>query len=222
MNFSPEWDDAFRANTHISIWPWSDLVSYVHRYAPPSDAFRRVLELGCGMGANIRFFRELDLDYSAIEGSVAAVTRLRDVHPDLRDKIVVGDFTQAIPFNRPFDLVVDRAAVTHNTTVAIARTLRLVHELLRPGGKFIGIDWFSTQHDQATSGVALDPNTRTKIPVRQFAGIGIVHFADEGHILDLFTNARFHIERLEHKKNEVRVPVGSGQAAAWNLVAVKS
>src|SRR6202030_1413326 len=117
---------AFQLNTHISIWPWSDLVSYVNRYASSTKGYRRVLELGCGVGANIPFFLKQGSDYSSIEGSAAAVASLHEAYPTLRERIVVGDFTQAIPFSGPFDLVVDRSALTHNTTAAISRSLGML------------------------------------------------------------------------------------------------
>ena len=51
MTFSPAWDRAFEASTHISVWPWSDLVSYVNRYAKAANGYQRVVELGCGPGS---------------------------------------------------------------------------------------------------------------------------------------------------------------------------
>ena len=38
----------------MSIWPWSDLVSYVMRYTKINENYK-VLEIGCGSGANIPF-----------------------------------------------------------------------------------------------------------------------------------------------------------------------
>ena len=52
MSFSNEWENRYKAKTHLSIWPWSDLVSLVMRHKPIKENFK-VLELGCGAGANI-------------------------------------------------------------------------------------------------------------------------------------------------------------------------
>lgn len=221
MTFSREWEEAFRANTHVSVWPWSDLVSYVHRHAKPADGYCRVLELGCGVGANIPFFRALGVDYCAIEGSRSAVDKLCEAYPDLRAKILVGDFTQSIPFAGPFDLVVDRAALTHNTTTAIQHALHLIFGVLRSGGKFVGIDWFSTQHRSASGGVSVDQNTRADISEWPFDGVGNVHFSDELHISDLLAKAGFQVERLEHKQVDGMLPL-TGRQAMWSFVAAKS
>ena len=47
----------------------------------------RVLELGCGAGANIPFFLALGMDYYAIEGSPTIVKQLHKRYADLADKI---------------------------------------------------------------------------------------------------------------------------------------
>lgn len=222
MTFSNEWDDLYRANTHLSTWPWSDLVSYVHRYAKPSAGFKRVLELGCGAGANIPFFVKLCVDYCAVEGSPAIVERVLTTYPELRGKIIVADFTRSIPFDGPFDLVVDRISLAHNTTDAMDRTLKMIFNLLRNGGKFIGIDWFSDQHQDATLGELVDSHTRRNFPSSShLAGTGKVHFCDREHLVNLLEGTGFRIERLEHKLNQVFVPENAGQLGWWNFVAVK-
>jgi SAM-dependent methyltransferase len=220
MTFSKEWEQLYRANTHMSIWPWSDLVSYVHRYARPEDGFHRVLELGCGAGANIPFFVKLGADYCGIDVSSEIVALLHKSFPQLKDKIVVGDFTKAPPFGGPFDLVVDRSSVTHNTTAAIQTTLITIMRQLRKGGRFIGIDWFSTAYPDAKMGDTLDSHTRTNIPLGQFKGLGTVHFSDQAHILNLLTDVGFQVERLAHKKIDCVIP-GETPMGWWNFVAIK-
>jgi SAM-dependent methyltransferase len=135
--------------------------------------------------------------------------------------IKIGDFTQSLPFEGPFDLVVDRASVTHNATAAIRRAVELVFSQLRSGGKLIGIDWFSAAHPDAGLGRAIDVNTRTDVKDGQFEGVGIVHFSDRGHLSDLLGTAGFAIERLEHKLVERMVPADGGSLATWNFVAVR-
>ena len=221
MNFSTEWDRVYRDDEQLSRWPWSDLVSCVYRYARPSDGFQRVLELGCGAGANIPFFESLGTDYHGVEGSPSIVQSLHEQFPKIRDRIVVGDFTKTIPFDGKFDLVVDRSSITHNVTSAIHRTLRMIFSRLRAGGKFIGIDWFSTEHCDAQLGDALDAWTRTNIRSGQLSGVGAVHFTDSAHLCELLCGSGFEIERLQHKLVDTVVPEGNNRFAAWNFVAVK-
>lgn len=222
MTVTQEWETIFRSNTHISLWPWSDLVSYVHRYATPRAEYQRVLEFGCGAGANIPFFLHLGLDYHAIEGSPTIVARLHERYPKLRQTIIVGDFTQSITFNGLFDLVVDRAAIQHNATEAVRRAIALAYDRLRPGGKFIGIDWLSREHSEAAHGTRIDSHTRRDIPARAFKDVGTVHFFDEEHLVELLTSVGFRVQFLEHKVHQVVIPGGNDRPAWWNFVAVRS
>lgn len=194
-------------------------MSYVNRYAKPAQGYRRVLELGCGVGANVPLFLKLGVDYFAIEGSEAAVRMLHQAYPDLSDRIVVGDFTRDLAFDGVFDLVVDRSAITHNTTASIREVLRMVFDRLRPGGKLLGIDWFSTEYPDALWGEALDSHTRTNIQAGQFVGIGAVHFSDQNHVADLLSAAGFVLERLEHKRTELVFPAPGQRCGWWNFVA---
>lgn len=218
QGFSREWDDAFRASRSMSQWPWSDVVSLCSRHLPRGAQPLRVLELGPGIGANIPFFESLGACYHAVEGSPAMTERLWERFPALRDRVVAGDFTKSIPFAGPFDIILDRASLTHNTTESIRAGLGLVRERLSAEGRFIGIDWFSTAHGDFPFGIpAGDLYTRKDFPSRQFQGVGRVHFSDEGHLRDLFRE--FALLSLEHKRSERVQPVGVATMAAWNLVA---
>ena len=220
MNFSSEWDERYSADTHLSIWPWSDLVSYVMRYIQPNSAQLKVLELGCGAGANIPFFYTLGVDYYAIEGSPTVVNKLRERFPKLKNNIVVGDFTQDIPYVGLFDLVVDRGSLTHNTTSAIENALSIVYDKTKPGGKFFGIDWFSTEHTDFTGGEATeDYYTRKNYTNGQFAHLGCVHFSNKKHLQELF--ASFEIEIMEFKVVRRYVPEDKHILASLNFVAKK-
>lgn len=218
MNFSSEWDERYKANTHLSVWPWSDLVGFVMRHARPPGPGFRVLELGCGAGANIPFFQALGADYHGIEGSPAIVAALHERFPEWRDRIVAGDFTLDIPFEGEFDLVVDRSSLTHNTTAAIRHCLAMVKARLKPGSAFIGIDWFSTDYSEFSKGEdGGDAHTRSGFSQGPFAGVGRVHFSDRAHIEDLFNG--FELKVLEHKQVRREIPDDGWAFASWNFVA---
>lgn len=220
MSFSKEWDELYSADTHLSIWPWSDLVSYVMRYARPSNPNYRVLEIGCGAGANIPFFNNLGVQYYAIEGSAAIVERLWERFPEYKETIIVGDFTKDIPFSGHFDLIVDRASLTHNSTLAIKRCLEFAYDKLRVGGKFIGIDWFSTTHSEYQNGTIDDDIfSRRGYTSGPFKSVGRVHFSDKGHLLELFD--KFRLTVLEHKSVRREIPDDKFTLDVWNFVAEK-
>jgi SAM-dependent methyltransferase len=220
MTFSHEWDAVYRHGGQLSVWPWSDLVSMVMRYARPTGPAYRVAELGCGAGANIPFFLNLNVDYYAIEGSPHMVALLKGRYPQLADRLLAGDFTQDIPFPGPFDLIVDRSSLTHNSTRSIQRCLKIVYDKLKPGGAFIGIDWFSTEHSELPCGkIADDEYTRDNFSSGQFTQVGKVHFSDEKHLRFLLED--FNVEVMERKTVVRREPRDHWRFASWNFLAVK-
>ena len=215
MAFSHEWDKAYKNSCQMSKWPWSDLVSYVMRLNLAQNL--KVLEIGCGAGANIPFFLDLEVEYFAIEGSETIVSQIKRKYPRLSNRIVKGDFTTELPFCHKFDLVVDRSALTHNDTSAIQESIRLIQNKLQKGGYFIGIDWFSTLHSNANDGYEVDSYTRSNCQ-GQFKGVGKVHFSDKHHLYKLFKD--FSFLKLEHKVIETIVP-RSHNFAAWNFILQK-
>ena len=64
MSFSNEWNKLYLNNTNMSIWPWSELISlYYNNFSIKNKKKIKILELGCGAGANIPFFTKLNADY---------------------------------------------------------------------------------------------------------------------------------------------------------------
>ncbi len=220
MGCSKEWDECYKRNEHLSIWPWSDLISYVKRYVNfTADKFK-VLELGCGAGANIPFFKSLGMQYYSIEGSKTIVETLWKKFPEYKDTIITGDFTSDIPFEEKFDLIVDRGSLTNNTTLAIKNCLKNIYEKLNKSCGFIGIDWISTLHSDYKEGIVDgDINTKNFIKTGHLSGYGRVHFSDKKHLLELFSN--FKMEILEHKIIERSIPDEKYIMASWNFLAIK-
>ena len=220
MGFSPEWDVRYLENTHLSVWPWSDLVGYFNRYVQPVSSGTKVLEIGFGAGANIPFFQAKGVKYSGIEGSPSIYAKVSQSFPDLAESLYLGDFL-LFDFKDKYDVLVDRASMTHNSTRAIKEGLIHLSDHLRPGAKYIGIDWFSTCHSDYQSGESIDEFTRTNMTEGQFVGVGQVHFSTKAHIFELFSGAGLRITRLEHKKIHSEIPDTGHLFASWNLVAEK-
>ena len=217
--FSQEWEELYATNKHISIWPWSDLVSIVYRIVN-NDNPKSVLELGCGAGANVPLFLKLGIDYTGMEGSETIVSYLRRDYAASNCKFICCDFTDT-DFGSAYDLVIDRGSITCNTTTSIKRTLANLSRTLKPGTKVICVDWYSTEHSDFSLGDYVDENTRSNITTGQFVGTGTVHFSDKQHILDLLGEAGFVVESMQHKVVKSHVPNSDHVFAAWNFVAVK-
>ena len=103
LTFSEEWDVCYKNNTQMAIWPWSELVSFVMKYGYRANKKIRILEIGCGAGANIPFFMSLNAEYFAMDGSATIVKTLKKKFPTIKENIVIGDFTKEMPFKGTFD-----------------------------------------------------------------------------------------------------------------------
>ena len=212
------WDALYCEKKHNSIWPWSDLVGLVMRYSNPRSKRLRVLELGCGAGANIPLFVSLNADYFSVESSKTIVSELHAKFPQLKDSIVHGDFTENLP-DQQFDLIVDRGALTSNTTSSIQRCLVEIFDRLEPGGTFIGVDWYSTECTAFHQAQKEDKWTRVNFTDKPFVGVPRIHFSDKQHICDLFSD--FDLDLLEHKLIRRELVAYHSVLGSWNLVARK-
>lgn len=139
-------------------------------------------------------------------------------YPRYAKNIIAGDFTKNIDFSKSFDLIIDRASLTHNSTKAIRKTIKMIYEHLNTEGKFIGIDWFSTKHFCYKYGRDVEDRYTKRADEGYFSDMGNVHFSDKEHILELFNN--FEIEILEEKVITKCIPENT-VFASWNFVAKK-
>ena len=220
MTFSNEWNLVYKKNLQINNWPFSELISYTKRFYKLKKSKFSVLELGCGSGPNIPFFLSLNAEYFGIEGSRIIINKLKKKYPKLKNNLFSGDFTREIPFTKKFDLIVDRSSLTHNSKMDIKNCLQLIHKKLKTNGKFIGIDWFSTNHFEYRNGnKTSDPFTKNNFKTGQFKKVGNVHFSNKKHLLNLFEN--FKIEILDEKIVKRKIPNNKENLAAWNIVVKK-
>ena len=220
MSFSKEWNIRYKNNTHMSVWPWVDLISNFMKYYHPKKSKVNILELGCGAGANIPFFLSTKAEYFGIDGSQIIIKNLKKRFPDIKNNLVVGDFAKEIPFEKKFDFIIDRAAITHNPTNEIKNIIDLVHQKLSKNGIFIGIDWFSTKHSEYKNGnKTSDLLTKNNFKTGQFKKVGNVHFSNKKHLVKIFE--KFKIETLEEKIIKKKIPNDNKIIAAWNIVAKK-
>lgn len=218
MGFSKEWESAYQQSKQLSVWPWSHMISLVHHYGNLHKGMR-VLELGCGAGANIPFFVKAEADYYAVEGSVTMVERLNEVFKGENVHIAQSDFTRDVHWGGTFDLIIDRSSLTHNATDDIQRAIGLIKAALKQGGKFIGMDWFSTKFEafEKDASRKIDDYTRY-FTDGYFSGLGNVHFSDEGHLRELFSE--FSFEYLAEKQTQVCIPE-KHISAWWDFVVMK-
>jgi len=139
------WDKIYKSSEQISTWPWSDVVSILFKYAKKliKDKKKKILELGFGSGANIPFFLKQKIQYYGVEGSKFIYKRVGLKYPKLKKNFVNCYFNEDFFKKKKFDVIFDRASICLNNIEDIKKIIELIYNKLKPGGLFIGIDWYS-------------------------------------------------------------------------------
>ena len=107
------WDKLYNQKKHISVWPWTSVISLVNLFFKKNRKSIKVLEVGCGVGANIPFFNNRNFDYYGFDASKVAINYLKIKFPKLKNNLFVLDIEKkSIPVKN-FDLVVDRGCLIH-------------------------------------------------------------------------------------------------------------
>jgi SAM-dependent methyltransferase len=92
---------------------------------------QRVLDVGCGPGFLMLFLAELGVE---VEGVDFSPSSLDLAPPGVRDRILVGDVTQAHVPERSFDLVICREVLEHLTVLQVRET---IEQLCRASDRFV-------------------------------------------------------------------------------------
>lgn len=182
------WDEIF-AGRAWGKYPPEELVRFVARTFRNVEARKRqrVLEVGCGPGANLWFLAREGFAIAGIDGSAHAIAaaeeRLRregltDTQrpADLR----VGNFAELPWADASFDAVIDVGGITSNAMETIRFVFAEIHRVLKPGGSLFTMV-FAPETTGATSGKKIEEGTTENPTEGPLKGLGVIHVftADE-------------------------------------------
>ncbi len=194
MNRDALWEEIF-STRGWGRYPPEDLIRFCAQrfYArqPRSDV--KLLEVGFGTGANLWYFAREGFGVHGLEGSEAGATQARQRLDTERpgwdrgeaDRLRVGDMCDPLPWaDNHFDGVIDNDAVTCVDHDSACRVYAQMHRVARPGG------WLYVRTPAAGTwgdgtGEAHGHNA-WRCSEGPFAGTGIVRFASEADLADLF------------------------------------
>lgn len=185
-----------------SSWPWSEVVALAEKYfSGQLSKGKKVLELGCGFGPNIKYFLDRGWDYYAIEARTEAVAHIHKKYPTLNKKVTVSEDLKDKFSNLKFDLLLDRACLTHNTALHISEFILSGNDMLKGNGLFFSIDWFgSFHHEKKNATQQLGKFTYSGFKKGQFKDIQVVNFINEKQLKTFFREFKV-LELIE--KNHV-------------------
>lgn len=185
------WDDLF-ARKAWGRYPPEELVRFMARTfgAAPDRKAIRVLEIGCGPGANLWYLAREGYAAYGIDGSGVALEQARQrlAGEGLSAELVKGDAMRLPWPDDHFDAVLDIECVYANVLADSRRILAEAHRVLKPGGRL-----FSKTFATGTSGegsgprVGDEPNTYRDLRGGHFnAGYGVIRFTAESEIAGLY------------------------------------
>jgi ubiquinone/menaquinone biosynthesis C-methylase UbiE len=212
-DYSRHWDKNFGTRAW-GRYPPEDLVRFMGRHFRTADKSAvRVLEVGCGPGANLWFMHREGFAVHGIDVAPAAIDiagkRLaRENHgipsppPDLR----VGNFSRLPWADAYFDVAVDIFALYANTSSVIRQALTELARVLKPGGLFYSKLW-GTESTGFGQGRQLETGTFDDIPEGPCRQMGVSHFFTREEIDAVFGNF-FSVTAIDRV---VRSDVGANQ-----------
>lgn len=219
MSWDPAWEQIFRVQDW-GRYPPEELVAIISRsFGQVVDRGAvKLLEIGCGPGANVWFMSREGYSVCGVDGSQTAIAKAKarlaseGLDADLR----VGDMAE-LPFQeKMFDAVVDIGSIQHNLWVDQKRIVEEAWRVLAPGGMcfamMLGIgSWGEGEGDQVETG------TYKNICDGPARGCGITHFYSEADLRGLFET----YGELKYDRKERTLFNGKKKLVHWLVTAVK-
>jgi SAM-dependent methyltransferase len=205
--WDPVWEETFRRRSW-GRYPPEHLIRFVARwFFGVEDRSRvRLLEIGCGPGANVWFTAREGFSVSGIDGSPTAIRQAehRLAGEGLKADLRVGDLTRLPWQNESFDGVIENASLYSNRMAAIKQALDEVHRVLRPGGPFLS-SFFSDRSWGYGTGEMVEPEGFIKLREGPLALGNFCFFLKRDRIPELFYRFdELEVERISRTLNGER------------------
>ncbi|MEH8164670.1 class I SAM-dependent methyltransferase [Aeromonas allosaccharophila] len=197
-------------------YPNESLVGFMaaHYFSLSAEQRRscRILELGCGSGANIWMLAREGFDAWGVDLSPCGIALCRDVLAswNVQARLAVGSMTKLPYEDEFFDAMVDVVSMQHLTLMQHQETIAEIHRCLKPGGRIFSYHLGrNSSVCQEANVVWLDDITVADIPAGYpLAGNGQTSFLDVSHASILFKdfkNATIDIVQRNYTSSHSKV-----------------
>lgn len=190
MPIDPVWEAIFVEN-EWGKYPAEQLIRFIAQnfYKMPDRKKIKILELGCGPGANLWFVAREGFSAYGIDGSPTAVeranARLNKEVPGWSGKIEVGDMRN-LPYNdEEFDCVIDNEACCTQQFDETKKIYKEANRVTKKGGKLY-VRTFATGCVGDGTGKKLGHNA-WEVTEGGLANKGLARFTDENEISEMIS-----------------------------------
>ena len=151
----------------------------------------KVLELGCGAGANLSFFLNEGFQTFGVDGAPSAINAARERLQPMKSEgqileLTCATFDQVDYPDEHFDLIIDYFAIYANPMSSITSTLDNAFRMLKPGGRLYSRSW-GTLCQGAETGEIIEAGTSKNPESGPCCNMGITHFFSLEEIQNLFS-----------------------------------
>ncbi len=207
MITNAEFDKLYEAHGFASQrkYPNEQLIQFLaaNFFAIPKNerAEHKILELGCGSGANLWMIAKEGFDAHGTDHSPSGIElckQLLDFY-SVTAKLAVGDFRKLEYPDNYFDAIVDIVSLQHTDLQGHIESYKEIVRCLKPGGKFFS--WHLGDKSisfQSHKGIFLDSQTIDNIGVGlPLSGNGPTCFLNPEIAKKLLSNADFQAVEIE-------------------------
>ncbi len=197
--WDPVWEEIFRSR-EWGKYPPEHVIRFVARnfYRVPDRKNVRLLEVGCGPGANVWFMAREGFTVPRIDGSSIAIRQASErlSREGLAADLRVGDYSTIPCPDSSFDGVVENVSLYCNRWGVVRRALGEIRRILKPGAQFLS-SLFSDRTWGYGRGTMVEPDGFIDITEGPLAGAGFVLFLNQARVYELFRDfADIAMERI--------------------------
>jgi len=192
------WDKIF-IESEWGKYPAESLIRFIAKnFYQKKRSEIRILEVGCGPGANLWYISREGFQAFGVEGSATAVDKARDrlALEGLKANIYVGDVIVLDQFeNDYFDAVIDVGCLCCNNVINSKKILAEVKRVLKNNGLF----YSRTLSDKTFVGLDAEyvsPLEVSKATDGPLQGKGFIRLSNENSINELYGDA-FCLESID-------------------------
>lgn len=206
------WEN-IHANQEWGKYPSEQVVRFVARnYYNCVRQDIKILDFGCGAGANTWFLAREGFDVYAFDGAPSAVKRAEKYLQDegcnsVHFKVLDG---KSLDYEENFfDCVIDGACICSNTRDNIIKMYQEVYRVLKQQGKIYS-SCFGLETDGYLTGEELEVNTYNNIKEGALANRGIAHFYSEQELYTILYDIGFReivIDKMQYTDNGNKVEI---------------
>lgn len=193
MNTHDAWENIHK-NKEWGGYPSEHIVRFIARnyYKVGNRGKIRILDFGCGTGANTWYLAREGFDTYAFDISETAVERLKDrmSYENLGVKSEVADGLKLDYDTAFFDAVIDNVSIQSNRIEDINEMYSKVYDILKTNGKFITVV-FGKETTGYGTGVRLEDGTYECLETGPLQKVGCRHFFDKSELGVLLKNIGF-------------------------------